>query len=279
MTRLLTAWICAWVLPLTSVADWRDSLTPPKPGAFPAPAPMEARYRFGWGAVTAAEGTFDLSRTNEGEMQLKVSTRTIGVVRGMWRMDAKHTAWCDAVTLRPIALQQVEAYRDRTLKADARFSVEGVTRTTVRIPPDAEPSREKRFKCPDLFDLQSALFFVRSQPLRADDVYRMVVYPAKEPYLATVRVIGPERIKVMGKEYPAIKLELELQRVTKDLQLEPHAKFKQAAAWISNDRNRLLLKIKSEVFVGSVWAELASVSFPAPVPPPPDATQRTMIPR
>ena len=110
------------------------------------------------------------------------------------------------------------------------------------------------------------LLFVRSQPLRPDDVYRIVVYPAKAPYLATVRVTGTERIKVAGQEYPAIKLELELQRVTKNLQLEAHKKFKQATAWISDDRDRLLLKIKSEVFVGSVWAELESVKFRDPAP-------------
>jgi hypothetical protein len=247
MKRTLAAWLCATLLPLASLADWRDGLTNPQPGAFPLPAPMKANYRFGWGAVTAAEASFDFSHPKHGLLQLKMDTKTIGVVRGMWRMDAKHTAWCDAATLRPIALQQTEIYRDETTKTDAKFSPDGVR------------TKDKRFKCPDLFDLQTALLFVRSQPLRPDDVYRIVVYPAKAAYLATVRVAGTERVKVAGQEYQAIKLELELQRVTKKLELESHKKFKQAAAWISDDRDRLLLKIKSEVFVGSVWAELESV--------------------
>jgi Protein of unknown function (DUF3108) len=261
MTRRLAAWMCAMVLAMPAVADWRETLTSPKPGNFAPPAPLEARYRFGWGAVTAAEARFDFSRPKGGQLQLKMDTKTIGVVRGIWRMDAKHTAWCDAATLRPIALQQTESYRDETLKTEAKFSSEGVMRKQERIPAETTRAKDKRFKCPDLFDLHTALLFVRSQPLRPDDVYRIVVYPAKAPYLATVRVVGTERIKAAGQEYPAIKLELELQRVTKNLELESHKKFKRAAAWISDDRERLLLKIKSEVFVGSVWAELESVKF------------------
>jgi hypothetical protein len=266
MTRRLTPWLCALVMPLTAAAEWRDQLTPPEPGTFPPPPPLEARYRFGWGALTAAEASFDFSRPQRDQLQLKMSTKTTGVVRGMWRMDAKHTAWCDAATLRPIALQQTEVYRDETLKTEAKFSPEGVTRKQERIPAEGRRGKDKRFKCPDLFDLHTALLFVRSQPLRTDDVYRFVVYPAKDAYLATVRVVGTERIKAAGQEYPAIKLELELQRVTKALALEPHRKFKQASVWISDDRDRLLLKIKSEVFVGSVWAELESVKFRDPAP-------------
>jgi hypothetical protein len=261
MMRRLAAVLFACVLPLIAGADWRDRLTPLQPGGFPLPAPLEARYRFGWGAITAAEGSFDFSRPQRGQLQMKASTRTIGVVRGMWRMDARHTAWSDAATLRPIALEQTESYRDETLKTEAKFSPEGVTRKLERVPVEGAPAKEKRFKCPGLFDLHTALLFVRSQPLRTDDVYRIVVYPSKAPYLATVRVAGTERIKVAGQEYSAIKLELELQRVTKDLELEAHKKFKQATVWISDDRDRLLLKIKSEVFVGSVWAELESVKF------------------
>jgi len=52
-----------------------------------------------------------------------------------------------------------------------------------------------------------------------------------------------------------------LQGITKALTLEPHKKFKEAFAWMSDDRDRLLLKIKAEIFVGSVWAELTSVKF------------------
>lgn len=257
MIRLLLALL--W--PLLAAADWQESLSPPQPGDFPLPAPMVAKYRFGWGAITAAEGTFDFSRSDKGELQLTVETRTTGTVRALWRMNARHSARSDATTLRPSSLEQIEIYKDETLKTKAAFSEEGVIRTQNRVPAEGAPAKEKRFKCPDVFDLHTSLLFVRSQPLRAGDVYRLVVYPAKGPYLATVRALGTDEIKVSGQRHRAHKLEIELQQVTKDLQLQPHRKFKRANAWISDDRNRLLLKIQTEVFVGSVWAELESVTM------------------
>jgi hypothetical protein len=49
--------------------------------------------------------------------------------------------------------------------------------------------------------------------------------------------------------------------VDKNLQLAPHQKFKRAFIWVSDDRDRLVLKIQAEIFVGSVWCELQSVDF------------------
>ena len=58
-----------------------------------------------------------------------------------------------------------------------------------------------------------------------------------------------------------MKLEVKLRAVKKDLTLVPHKKFKQAQAWISDDRDRLLLRVEAEVFVGSVRAEMEKAEF------------------
>ena len=79
-----------------------------------------------------------------------------------------------------------------------------------------------------------------------------------------MKVVGREKIDAGKTKYDAIKLELKLRRITKKLELEKHAKFKRATAWLSDDRDRLLLKIQAEVSVGSVWTELDSVKFSEP---------------
>ncbi|MEA3212988.1 MAG: hypothetical protein QOE70_6045 [Chthoniobacter sp.] len=242
-------------------ADWREELTPPQPGKFPPPRPQAAIYRFGWGAFSAAEAEFDFHRTKKNQLQLDVTAKTIGAVRALWQMDAKHTARCAAATLRPISLQQTETYRKETEKTKADFSAEGVVRLQESDPPPKTPPRPKRFKFPDLFDLQTALLFVRSQSLEAGETLCFVVYPAKAAYLARVSVVGREPIEVHGQSYPAVKLQLGLQQVSKDLVLVPHSKFTNAYAWLSDDKDRLLLKVQADLFVGSVWAELQSVKF------------------
>jgi hypothetical protein len=105
---------------------------------------------------------------------------------------------------------------------------------------------------------------LRSQPLKDRSAYHVVVYPATNAYLATVTVVGREKISVRAGTYNAIKLNLQLKRINKRLELEPHRKFRRATIWVSDDSERLLLRIEAQVFVGTVFAELQSVHFDAP---------------
>jgi hypothetical protein len=69
---------------------------------------------------------------------------------------------------------------------------------------------------------------------------------------------------VHAGSYNAIKLDLQLKRIGKHLQLEPHRKFRHATIWVSDDGERLLLRIEAQVFVGTVFAELQSMRFDNP---------------
>ena len=50
------------------------------------------------------------------------------------------------------------------------------------------------------------------------------------------------------------------------MELEPHRKFRRATAWVSDDNDRLPLRIEAQIFVGTVFAELQSVQFEAEKP-------------
>ena len=263
MTRGLA--IVCWMLCLSAFADdWRETLTPIQPGPFAPPRAQTLRYKFGWGTVAAAQADFDFSKTKSGQLKLAVTAKTIGFARTLWRMDLQHLALCDPATLRPVSLLQTETYKAKTLIAKVDFAPDQVLRWNESKPPGSTPPKWRRFKCADVFDIQSALLFTRSQPMKTGDVYRLVVFPARDAYLAEIEVAGRERLAVGGKEYDAIKCALRLQGITKQLALEPHAKFKRASIWVSDDRDRLLLKVQAEVFVGSVWTELESVKFAEP---------------
>lgn len=255
---LFIAWL-AVTLP-AGAADWRDTLTAPRPGYVPALRPLKATYEFGWSGLTAAIADFDFAKVKGGQMRLIVRARTTGAARGMWRMDTDHVAYCDAVTLRPIRLEQREVYKDKSEIARVRFFPDYLERWNESKPPGDTPPKWRKFKL-GAFDLQTALLFIRSQRLEAGDVYRIVVYPGKGAYLAEIEVIGKESVKAGGRKYSAIKCQVRLQGINKELELEPHAKFKQAFAWLSDDRDRLLVKVKADIFVGSVWAELTSMRY------------------
>jgi hypothetical protein len=259
---LRASWIAIAVslAPSLWAADWRDSLTPLKPGSAPPLRPLEASYEFGWTALKAATAEFEFTRVKGGQMRLAVHARTTGAARMLWRMDAEHVAFCDATALRPIRLEQTEIYKGKTEIANANFFPDSVERWR-ETKPAGDPPKKRRVKLAGVYDFQTALLMIRGQRLEPGDVYRLIVFPSKAPYLAEIDVIGKDTVKVAGSTYPAIKCQIKLQGVTKQLTLEPHKKFKEAYAWMSDDRDRLLLKIKAEIFVGSVWAELKSVKF------------------
>lgn len=183
----------------------------------------------------------------------------MGLARILWRFDLSYLSVVNAQTLRPLETHQAETARGKRIETNLKFSNEGVDSRRLEGNP-ASPT-VKDFALENLYDLQSVFLYLRSQPLRDHSVYRMAVYPANSAYVATVTVLGREHLRVRSENYNAIKMDLNLQRVNKKNELEPHRKFKRATIWLSDDNDRIILRIESQIFVGTVTAELQSIRF------------------
>jgi hypothetical protein len=239
-------------------ADWRDELSSRQPGSFPALRPVTLDYDCGWSGITAGHVHAQFSRTGADGCELTATAATSGLARLLWRIDATHQAEATLTTLKPQSMHQQEVYHYQTIQTDLDFDDQGVDRLRQSTN-DKDPPRRKHYDFPGLFDLQTALLYVRSQPLNTGDIYKIVVYPATAPYLATITVLGREKVKVRAGAYPAIKMDLRLEKVTGDMQLAPHGKFKHATGWLSDDTDRVPLRMNAQIFVGSVWVELAKM--------------------
>ncbi|HYR21799.1 MAG TPA: DUF3108 domain-containing protein [Chthoniobacterales bacterium] len=240
--------------------SWESTLTKDPPGNFPELRPVRATYHFGWSGFTAGTGDMHFSKTADKRFQLEAAGRTIGLVRALWKLDASYRGLADSETLRPIESKQTEIYRKKKLITDLTFTNSGVTRARTEGP-GAGTTTTRPFNFPGLFDLHSALLYLRSQPLNDHSAYHIVVYPATSAYLTTVTILAHERVSVRAGAYNAIKIDLQLKRLGKKLELEPHRKFRRATIWISDDENRIPLRIEAQIFVGTVFAELQAVRF------------------
>jgi hypothetical protein len=262
--RILHAIFAFFAFCSSSLAEnWQATLSKDPAGNFPELRSLRASYRFGWSGLTAATGDVHFTKPAENKFQLDGTGRTIGLVRALWKLDVNYQAVASGQTLRPIQTQQTESYRSKKIVTHLTFTNNGVTRARTEGK-GAAGMKTRQFNFPNLFDLFSAMLYVRSQPLRDRSVYRVAAYPATNAYLATLTVIGRERISVHAGSYNAIKLDLQLKRIGKHLELEPHRKFHRATIWVSDDAERLLLRIEAQVFVGTVFAELQSVRFDNP---------------
>lgn len=241
--------------------NWQATLTGDSPGNFPELRPLHATYHFGWAGFTAATGEVHFAKPSESRFQLEGTGRTTGFVRALWKLDVNYHALADAETLRPVETKQTESYRSKKFTTHLTFTAKGVTRTRTEGRTGSERAKPHEFSFPNLFDLHSALLYLRSQPLGNGNVQRIVVYPATSAYLATVTVIGREKISVHAGTYNAIKVDLQLHRIGKNLELQPHRKFRHATVWVSDDSDRILLRIEAQIFIGTVFAELQSIRF------------------
>jgi Protein of unknown function (DUF3108) len=242
-------------------ADWQATLSKEPAGNFPELRPVRASYRFGWSGVTAATGDIHFTKPSHDRFQLEGTGRTIGFVRALWKLDVMQRAAANSQTLAPIEMQQTEGYRSKKISTHLTFTNSGVIRARTEGEGATAKTTSKQFNFPNLFDLHSAALYLRSQPLKQGNVYRLAVYPASNAYLATIKVAGREKISVRAGTYNAIKLDLQLKRIGKHLELEPHKKFRRATIWVSDDAERLILRIEAQIFVGTVFAELQSVRF------------------
>ena len=244
-----------------SGAKWEATTTASSPPSFPGPRPMHAKYGFGWSGFPGATADVRLTKPSAERFQLDGTIQTIGLVRALWKFDATYTSSADAGTLHPLEMKQIENVRNKKTVTNLSFDSNGVISKETETPGKSAGPKVRRFDFPNLFDLYSALLYLRSQPLQDRSIQRIVVYPATSAYLATVTVLARERLAVPSGTYNAIKLDLQLSKIGKTRELEPHKKFRRANVWLSDDSDRLLLKIQAQIFVGTVFAELQSVKF------------------
>lgn len=256
---ILTSSAILLTKPASAAGDWPSTLTREARGNFPDLRPVRTTYVFGWSGITAATAEIYFHRGDQQTFVLEGRGRTVGLARVLWRFDLSYRSVANAQTLRPIEMHQVETARGKRIETNLEFSNAGVSRT--RAEGNRATPATKDFTLENLNDLHSVLLYLRSQPLRDRSVYRVAVYPANSAYLATVTVLGREHIRVRAGSYNAIRLDLQLQRVSKKNELEPHRKFKRASILISDDNDRLLLRIEGQIFIGTVTAELQSARF------------------
>src|SRR4051812_20591849 len=204
-------WILLVFLPaaeVRAVPGWRATLSKDPPGNFASLRPLHASYVFGWSGFTAATAEIQFSKLAPDRCQLEGTGRTIGLARTLWRYDVTYRAVANSSTTRPVEAEETDTYRAKKITTNLTFSASAVRRLRSEVPPHG-PTKPKDFSFPDLYDLQTAALYLRSQPLQSGSSYRVVIYPATNAYVAIATVIGREKVAVRAGSYNAIKVDLQ----------------------------------------------------------------------
>jgi Protein of unknown function (DUF3108) len=239
-------------------APWLAGLTTQKkPGAFTALENASFRYKFGWLGLKAGEGDVQLIVQSDGTLKAIASGGTTGWPRSLFKLDVTHECTANRSTFLPIHVSQDEKYASEDVQTTIDFNSRHVVslRVSSKNPDSAKP-RDLDYS--PVFSLETAFLWVRSQPLTTGELERMVVWANNSGYLATIRVVGREKLRFDGEDRNTIKLDLELQTIDKNLELKKHKLFRSGRGWLSDDALRIPLRVEADIFIGSVFAELES---------------------
>lgn len=234
-------------------------MSPPFPGGFPDLPPIRMEFSFGWSDLFRAAVAQAELIDGDGVWLAKVSGRSQGPARLLWRMDASHRARIAADTLLPMHVDQSEKYRNRAVTTQLRFDPAGVERLRA-VSTSGTPAKWKRVNFPSIRDVIGGVLFVRSLPLKDGDRIGVVCFPGDAPYLAVARVEKRERIRCMGRDMPAIRIGLEIRKLEVEdnapTKAVDYAKFRAGTIWVSDDELRLPLRAEVRIFIGFVYGEL-----------------------
>ena len=239
---------------------WVSSLSKGPPGLFTPLAPCRVAFDLSWNNLISA-GSAKVTVQESGAYQVaRAEAATTGFARSLWSYDCTMTSVMERGPLRAVHMEHSETDVRETAAYWVQFGSSQV-RTLTKLTPKSGDASSSTSICPygPVDDLQSAILYVRSHPLKTGDQITRVVQPFDRPYLTTFKVIARERRKVEGVTYPTIKMDVKIRKLDRrTLTLGSFKKVKTATIWISDDAWRLPVEMHADIFVGFISATLTS---------------------
>ncbi len=245
-----------------SAADpaWESELSAAAPGDFPPVPAGVLDLQLSWkGMINSGYLRLDFAApdaTKPGVRVVRSSAASVGIAAGLYPYQSTFWSEIDSSSLKPRLFHAVDSDGRETVTSTSRFLAGRVEfeEITRNLRSRAESQRQETFKFAPVFDIFSAMLWVRSQKLAVGDQINLVLNPFGTPYLLRVTVVQRE----IHLERKTIRLSVGMQKIhPRTLELRPYKKMKQAATlWLTDDAARIPLELRAPVFIGDVRATL-----------------------
>lgn len=252
---------------LPTLHAWQGTLSPSTPGPFPEGSPYQAEFRIGWSEIDAARAHAAITY-DSGAVVLTAGGGTTGWVRRLYQLDAGFDGQTDRKSLHTLRSDLVENYASRALVTLVEGESGHLRSLREWRPSRGKAEKWKEVKIAPVRDLFAGMLFIRSQPLAEGETVRLLMFPGGAAFFVEIESRGVESIPLATGPREAIRLNLKIQRVNtkKGNLLEPHSKFRSGKIWISNDADRIPLRAEVDIFIGYVFAEIATLKKHPPAP-------------
>jgi hypothetical protein len=212
-------------------------------------------YKVSWQGLAVANATVLVSEQSLGDrgyFKVEATAKTGKVIDWFYKMRHKSESLFRKDSMEPRTFSSFQRENSRRRYRQVSFADNGDI--TTRKWRNGKEKDEEFFKTENsTFDPISAAFLAKSLPLELKSIMEFDVYNGKHRYLISFEVVGKEKVHVMGKTRDAFKV---IPRVQKLTDSDGEKRLRSATVWISADNRREILKLESEVLVGSVKAQL-----------------------
>jgi len=238
--------------------EWTKQLGPAKPGQHPTLPAGKLEYDLSWkGMLNSGILTFDIGKPGAHKpdvIVIRSTGKSMGPGGAIFPYNGNSWTEINANTLRPRFLSATEFKSGKRIDTVNRFFTNQVSFREITKDKKQQQIESHVFSQSPVYDIGSAILFIRSQKLDTGDNMSFMIHPYSSPYLLKAKVLGKERREGTN----CIKVSLELAKINHEtFELKPYKKLKEPALlWFTDDKKRLPVEIRSKVFIGDIRATL-----------------------
>lgn len=209
-----------------------------------------------WGFVTGGYSTLSIqgiaSVNGRPAYHIVSEARSGGMVSAFYKVEDHNESWLDQEAL--VSVRYEKRIKEGQYRIEESTLIDQVNRhfhlQSYRLDKNLYEQQEGPLP-PNTLDVLGSLYYVRMLPLAVGQSYTMDVLSGDKVYPLEVKVKKRERIKVPAGTFDTLLVEPFLRAPGIFI-----AKGKKLEVWLTDDARHLPVRMRSEVFIGHVSAEL-----------------------
>jgi len=263
MAKIKSCWTISLLLLALLGACAAVAQAPPGASSHPFNPGETLTYDVGWSIFPAGQVTATLGQAqgrSPDAYEIVTKARSQGFVSLLFNVENEFRSLVDPHTL--CSHQIHKTINEGRRHKDTRIVFDSARKLAVldevdKNKPDAPPKHAENAIPGCVADVVTAFYYVRKQPLRVGESFRLPINDGAKTYDVTVEVQAREQVETpMGKR-DAFRVEPKVFGAL-------FARKGRMLIWFSDDAQRLPLRISASISVGSITGTLRSVSFAAP---------------
>ncbi|MBP6630141.1 MAG: DUF3108 domain-containing protein [Kofleriaceae bacterium] len=218
------------------------------------------------GGLLAGEGAFSVGDVTEvdGRRLIAVRSRlaTAGAAALLKRVEDDATTTLDAGTGHPVQLDTDVTFGDKRYQASAAFAGGKVAVRWHKVGEDVERKVGFDFGDAIAHDSHSAMAALRMWRAPAGTRQTVWVVGGRRLWRSDLTLVGTETLTTRVGNRAAVRLDGVAYRAKPDLSLEPGRKPRTFTVWLSDDADRVPLRVSAGTELGDVVIELTDYQRP-----------------